>query len=217
MAETRVLKKDVFGEIRLKTTSEGACIERDVRGASPWIRWLARRLLQREARAMAALDGVDGIPELVSVRRDTLKRVFLPGAPMHLARPRDPAFFRKALRLLRQLHRNGVVHNDLAKEPNVLVQDDGTPAFVDFQLAWFTANRGRLFRGLAYEDLRHLLKHKRSYCPQHLTRREKTILANPSAASRFWMGTVKPVYLFVTRRLIGWADREGASDRGARQ
>jgi hypothetical protein len=31
------------------------------------------------------------------------------------------------------------------------------------------------------------------------------------------MGTIKPVYLFVTRRLIGWADREGASDRGARQ
>jgi hypothetical protein len=29
------------------------------------------------------------------------------------------------------------------------------------------------------------------------------------------MKTVKPVYLFVTRRLFGWADREGAGDRGA--
>ncbi len=27
------------------------------------------------------------------------------------------------------------------------------------------------------------------------------------------MGTVKPVYLFVTRRILGWADREGAADR----
>lgn len=215
MAESAVLKKDLFGEIRQATAGAGVCIERDVRSASPWIRWLARRLLQREARAIAALEGVDGIPELISVRRDTLLRVYLPGAPMHHARPRDPAFFSMAFRLLRQMHRNGVAHNDLAKEPNVLVRDDGTPAFVDFQLASFTVNRGRLFRGLAYEDLRHLLKHKRSYCPQHLTQREKTILAHPSAVSRFWMGTIKPVYLFVTRRLIGWADREGASERSA--
>jgi hypothetical protein len=31
------------------------------------------------------------------------------------------------------------------------------------------------------------------------------------------MNTVKPVYLFVTRRLLGWADREGAADRNARE
>jgi hypothetical protein len=27
------------------------------------------------------------------------------------------------------------------------------------------------------------------------------------------MGTGKKLYLFVTRRLLGWADREGAGDR----
>jgi hypothetical protein len=27
------------------------------------------------------------------------------------------------------------------------------------------------------------------------------------------MSTGKPVYRFVTRRLLGWADREGAGDR----
>jgi hypothetical protein len=26
--------------------------------------------------------------------------------------------------------------------------------------------------------------------------------------------TVKPVYLFVTRRILGWSDREGAANRG---
>ena len=75
--------------------------------------------------------------------------------------------------------------------------------------------RGRLFRIAAYEDIRHLLKPKRSYRPDLLTRRERDILATPSPISRVWMGTVKPVYLFVTRHLLGWADREGAGDRGA--
>lgn len=217
MDEIGLLKKDLFGEIRQITAPAGSCIERDVRSASPWVRWLARRLLQREARALAALEGLDGIPDLVSVGRDTLMRMYLPGIAMQHAQPRDPAWFRKAFRLLRRMHRCGVVHNDLAKEPNLLVQDDGEPAFLDFQLAWFAPGRGRFYRTLAYEDLRHLLKHKRTYCPHHLTLREKAILANPSPVSRLWMGTVKPVYLFVTRRLIGWADREGASDRGAQR
>ena len=63
------------------------------------------------------------------------------------------------------------------------------------------------------EDLRHLLKHKRSYCPERLTARERRILARPAMVSRLWMAMGKPVYLFVTRRLFGWADREGAGDR----
>ena len=51
--------------------------------------------------------------------------------------------------------------------------------------------------------------------PDRLTVREREILANPSPLSRAWAGTVKPVYLFVTRRILGWADREGAKDRGS--
>ena len=92
----------------------------------------------------------------------------------------------------------------------------GKPAFVDFQLAWFSPRRGRLFRALAHDDLRHLLKHKRTYCKPQLTARERGILARPSMPARFWRRIVKPPYLFVTRVLLGWADREGATDRGAR-
>lgn len=216
MTDSRLLKKDLFGEIRQGHIGEDLCILRDTRSASAWIRWLARRLLRREATVLSALDGVDGTPQLMAVESDRLTRSFLSGTPMQRARPRDPAYFAAAFRLLRQLHRRGVVHNDLAKEPNLLVRDDGSPAFIDFQLAWHARRRGRLFRLLAYEDLRHLLKHKRTYCPQHLTQRERRILANPSRASRAYMRTVKPVYLFITRRLFGWEDREGAGDRGER-
>ena len=216
MAESRLLKKDLFGEIRQSTDGGEAFIVRDSSAASGWLRWLARRLLRREAQALAALTGTDGVPQVRTVETDLLVRSYIAGTPMHRGQPADPAYFKAAARLLRRLHRAGVVHNDLAKEPNLLVRDDGSPAFIDFQLAWFATGRNRLFRLLAHEDIRHLLKHKRTYCPQQLTQRETRILANPTWLSRLWMRSVKPVYLFVTRSVLGWADREGAADRGDR-
>ena len=211
----KLLKKDTFGEVSSFERDGQAIILRDIRPASAWVRWLARRLMNREARALAALDGVDGVPRLIAADRFTLQRSFVAGAPLQVGRPTNPQFFRKAGRLLRTLHRLGVVHNDLAKEPNILLTEDGGVAFIDFQLAACWTSRTRLFRALAREDLRHLLKHKRTYCPSALTDREKAILAEPGVLSRVWMRTVKPVYLFVTRRLLGWRDREGAGDRGS--
>jgi hypothetical protein len=132
---------------------------------------------------------------------------------MHLARPRDPAYFRAASRLLRRLHAAGVLHNDLAKETNWLVTPQGLPALVDFQLASVTRRRGRWARARGHDDLRHLLKHKRTYPPERLTARERGILARPSLPSRVWMATGKKVYLFITRRILHWRDRDGAGDR----
>ena len=154
------------------------------------------------------------MPRLIAHHRDGLQRTYIGGAPLQDARPRDPEFFRLAFRRLCSLHRAGIVHNDLAKEPNILVTDTRQPAFIDFQLAFYSKHRGRIFRALAYDDIRHLLKHKRTYCPDALTVREKRILATPSLPARLWMRTGKPIYLFITRRLLGWADREGAADRG---
>lgn len=134
---------------------------------------------------------------------------------MHRCPPRDPRYFTDALRTLRRLHAAGVVHNDLAKEPNWLVTADGGAALVDFQLAMRPRHRGRLFRALAYDDLRHLLKHKRTYFPSRLTARQLAILERRSPISTLWASTGKPLYRFVTRRLFGWSDREGAGDRYA--
>jgi RIO-like serine/threonine protein kinase len=211
----KILKRDLFGKVVLRNDGPDPVIVRDAAAARWWLRWLARSLLRREAEALAALDGLDGVPQLLRHERQLLVRSFVDGEPAHRARPQLAAWFHSAARLLRRLHRMGVCHNDLAKEPNLLVRRDGSAGIIDFQLAARSQSRGRLFRIAAYEDLRHLLKHKRSYRPDLLTERERRILANPSPVSRIWMGTVKPVYLFVTRRLLGWADREGARDRGS--
>ncbi|MBX3702603.1 MAG: hypothetical protein KF822_02385 [Steroidobacteraceae bacterium] len=209
----KLLKSDLFGAVWQAEDHGRTLVVRDARSARIGLRPLARWLLRREAAALARLDGLAGVPRLVDADRDMLRREWIEGRPMQAARPRHDGYFRAARRLVAAMHRRGVAHCDLAKEPNWLMTPTGGPALVDFQLAWVAPRRGRMFRMLAREDLRHLLKHKRTYCPDRLSARERAILARPGAASRLWMATVKPVYLFVTRRLLGWADREGAGDR----
>jgi RIO-like serine/threonine protein kinase len=206
----QLLKSDTFGTI----SRDGDRVVRDTRQARSWARCLARYLMRRERRALMhlATAGIDGIPAVLSSDRHTLTRTWIEGAPMHLARPRDPAYFRAASRLLRRVHAADVLHNDLAKETNWLVTRDGRPALVDFQLA-SVKRRGKLARARGHDDLRHLLKHKRTYLPDSLTGRERRILATPSLPSRLWMATGKKIYLFVTRRILHWRDREGAGDR----
>ncbi|MDA0707251.1 MAG: serine/threonine protein kinase [Proteobacteria bacterium] len=217
MTESQLLKRDLFGEVRRTTDNGVPVISRDCAGAATGLRWLARWLMRREASALAALADTDGVPELIRLQPDSLLRGYFAGQPMQLARPTDRAYFNNAAPLLRQVHSAGVAHNDLSKEPNFLVREDGSPAIIDFQLAATTRRRGKLFRLAAREDLRHLLKHKRTYCPQYLTARERHILDNLGWASIAVARTIKPAYLFVTRRLLGWEDREGAGDRGATQ
>ena len=121
----------------------------------------------------------------------------------------DLAYFRAARRLLQQLHRRGIAHNDLAKEANWLVLDDGRPAIIDFQLATRGGPRSRWMRLLFREDLRHLLKHKRMYCREALTPVEQRVLKRQSWVRDLWFRTGKPVYRFITRRVLKWEDNEG--------
>ena len=119
------LKRDLFGEVRrVSVQLDGRveeCVRRDITLAARGLRWFARRLAAREARALQALRGLQGVPRLVSWDGRQLVRSWLPGVPMQAAGGVDRAYFREALRLLRRLHSAGLVHNDLAKEPNWLV------------------------------------------------------------------------------------------------
>jgi predicted Ser/Thr protein kinase len=213
---TTNLKSDALGTTRLVHAGAAAYVERDTRTARSSVRWLARRLAAREAAALAALAGVEHVPQLLAFDGAVVRRTFLPGLPLHDAPPPSRAYFVRALRLLRLLHRAGVAHNDLAKEANWLVAPGERCAIVDFQLATTIAGspaRTAHFRRRAYEDLRHLLKHKRTYRPEALTQRQRSVLARPTAATRLWRVLVKPLYLFTTRRVLGWPERAGPAER----
>jgi hypothetical protein len=212
MATTH-FKSGNLGDVRRLTAQGADCIVRDWRHARRGCAWIARLLARREAKALERLSRVDGVPRLITMTPDRLIRSYLPGEVMYRARPRSPGYFRDGLRLLRRMHAAGVAHNDLAKEANWLCTGDGLPAIVDFQLAVCCGRRNRLFRGMAREDLRHWLKHKRFYCAEALTARQRRMLAEPSWPARVWRAGFKPFYLLVTRRLLGWPERAGAEER----
>jgi predicted Ser/Thr protein kinase len=213
-----VLKRDVFSTVErgLLVTDKGevAAVLRRIDRVPWWSFLLARHFLKREARALAIAGRLDVAPPLLFSGRLALVRGWIDGLPLQLARPAgDRAFFRSAKAALRRLHRAGVTHNDLAKEQNWLRTPDGRAVLTDFQLATRFARRSRLFRLAAYEDLRHLLKHKRRYAPASLTPAESRVLARKSLPTRIWMASGKRVYYLVTRGLLRTSDREGGGPR----
>jgi RIO-like serine/threonine protein kinase len=211
--QVRTLKHDALGTIRLVNTGHLAFVERDTRTARWGFRWLARRLARREAAALQALEGVSHVPRLVSFDGAVLHRSFVPGEVLYARPPNSRRYFANALRVLRRMHRAGVTHNDLAKEGNWIAGPDDTAGIVDFQIAIRARRRDARFRRRAYEDLRHFLKHKRTYRPDALTSRQRRVLARPGAGARAWRVLFKPLYRFVTRHVLRWPDRRGPAER----
>ncbi|MEL6118366.1 MAG: serine/threonine protein kinase [Pseudomonadota bacterium] len=215
-----VHKRDVFSET-ISGTLEGVAdfpvVLRRLDGVPFYARPLAGWLARKEIRGLKAVQGIEGCPVLVRVDKTGLLRSWTSGTPLHLAKPTDPAWYRDAKRLLREMRRVGVTHNDIAKPQNWLMTPDGRAAVIDFQLASVHRKRGRLFRTMAREDLRHLLKQKRAYAPELLTPAEIKMLNRKALPSRIWMATGKQLYNFVTRRLMNWSDGEGTEDRIERE
>jgi acyl-CoA synthetase (AMP-forming)/AMP-acid ligase II len=212
-----VLKRDVFSTVergRYRTPQgEVEAVLRRIDGV-PWWSWpVARHLFARERRALGvAPPGI--APALMHAGSKLLVRSWIDGVALHIAKPHgDNRYFLSAKAALRALHRAGICHNDLAKEQNWLRGKDGRAYLTDFQLAVCFRRRGKLFRVAAYEDLRHLLKHKRRYAPEALTPAERRVLARKSIVTRVWMATGKRVYYRVTRGLLNFTDREGGGPR----
>src|ERR1700748_3496811 len=213
-----LLKRDVFSTVeRGRFRSDNGEVDAVLRRLDqvPWWSYIpARHLFARERRALTLARDLDVGPELLWAGRRALVRGFINGVALHQAKPiGDVAYFRSAKLALRKLHRAGICHNDLAKEQNWLRGSDGQAYVTDFQLAACFRSRSRLFRIAAYEDIRHLLKHKRSYAPEALTAVEKRILSKKSLPTRIWMATGKRVYRGITRGVFGFIDREGGGRR----
>lgn len=213
-----VLKQDFFSTVERGLfrgpDGEIEAVLRRIDRVPWWTRQIARHLLKREARALAAAGALGIAPKLLHSGRRALIRSWIEGIALHIAKPvGDRAYFRSAKAALHALHHIGITHNDLAKEQNWLRGTDGRAYLTDFQLALRFSRRGRRFRLAAYEDLRHLLKHKRRYAPDALTASERRVLARKSWVARGWLVTGKQVYLWFTRGLLGFTDREGAGPR----
>lgn len=221
----RVLKRDALGRVELLVGPGGRCVRRVACGSRvPFSRWVGRLLLARERRALGALQGVAGVPRLIedaeskaqgAGRRSELLRSWIEALPLSETRELPIDFFDRLDELVLSLHAQGVCHNDLHKEQNVLVDGDGFPWLVDFQLASRHQAGGMLFQSRVRDDLRHVEKHRRRYTrdgrapgggSEPLRGRGQGIAR--SFLARAWRRAAKPAYHFLTRRVLGWSDGE---------
>jgi serine/threonine protein kinase len=220
----RELKRDVFGRVelvRILPASSSAApdaqlaIRRLATGSSvPFSRLVARLLLARERRALEQLSGLAGVPRLLEGSQDELLRSYQAGVALSATDELALDFFERLAELVREVHARGVCHNDLHKEQNVIVGADGRPSLVDFQLASVHAQGSRMLRSRAREDLRHVEKHRRRYLRDgrgpaelHFDLAQEAPLVR-SRTALVWRRTAKPIYVFVTRKLLSTRDGE---------
>ena len=167
---------------------------KDVHAMHPWVRALyGRRVLRREERVLAALDGMAGVPRLYGrIDADALASEYLAAEP--LQRRLAPARLRRAClafgERVAELHARGVVHLDLRQKRNVLVDAEGGVYLIDFQSAWVLGTRGvrgALLRLLARLDRSAVLKFKARYVPELLDERERRAAARLQFLTRLWV------------------------------
>lgn len=92
-------------------------------------------------------------------------------------------FFDHLLQLLRRIHQAGVVYLDTNKLDNIIIDPDGRPNLVDFQISLHIPKRFLLSSRLAEylrntlqnADLYHFYKHKRKLAPELLTPEERSL------------------------------------------
>lgn len=212
------LKSDAFGSIEQGVffTETGLSIPAIKRNYSihKLYRPLALYLANKEKNALKILAKANhpSLPKLLALNQNYHIRSFIPGESMHRCPERlSPNYFKRSKQLLLIMRRYGIANNDLAKEANWLVTEDGLPAVTDFQLALSFKKNNKLLRIFAHEDLRHLLKHKRKYL--QVGSKELQILNNKTLMSKIYKMTFKKTYLLITRKLLGWKDRVGPEER----
>ncbi|MEN8841290.1 MAG: serine/threonine protein kinase [Octadecabacter sp.] len=213
---TTVHKRDEFSETvsgHLEGAEDAKLVLRKLDGVPFWAKPIASFLARKEVRSLRIVTGIKGTPDLIRVDDEGILRSWSAGIPLNLAKPETAEFYKDAKRILRDLRRRNVTHNDLAKPQNWLMAPDGSAAVIDFQLASVHRRRSKLFRIMGYEDLRHLVKQKRRYAPALLTSAEHKMLARKSLPTRIWMATGKRAYNAVTRGLFSWSDSEGTGNR----
>jgi hypothetical protein len=185
--------------------------------------WVGRTLARRESRALRLLDEVPGIPRDLGpvmaegrVLGNAVAREFVPGSPLRAGYRPDDAFFPALRCMLDALHARCIAYLDLTKRDNVIVDLEGKPHLIDFQIhvrvpkgPLFTPVRRLLFRTDAFHLRKHLARHRRDL----LTEEEATLAKQRPLPNRLWRWFVMRPFQAVRRRvLVAAGVRRGAGD-----
>ena len=170
---TDLVKHDFFAATAFYRDASGNRAVLKVGRVIPWcgvpLKWLGRRLRDREVRIYEKLHDLPNVPRMIARVGETgFLHAFVEGRPLERGKPVPDGFFAELERLMAEVHRRGIAYVDTNKPQNILLGDDGRPHLIDFQISW-DRGPGWLLRRLQREDLYHLRKHRRRMRPDELT------------------------------------------------
>lgn len=182
-----------------------SAVLKDFDGCDKWFALAFGRLLAaRESAALAALNGVSGVPDFIAtVGSRALLMKYVDARPAVKVNAGDDAaaiaesdidwaaFVVQLESLVERLHRTGVAHGDLRSPLNTLVTVNGEPVLVDFTAAflrrgWPVPGRGWVYKKLCEIDRSAVIKmalrvHPQSVTGDQLARHQHRGLLNRSA------------------------------------
>jgi hypothetical protein len=140
------------------------------------MRWLGKRLADRERRTLERLAGLPNIPAPSGAvyadghrLENAVAHEYIPGHPLRKKEEVGPHFFQTLRETINEMHTLGIAYVDLHKRENIIVGENGCPYLIDFQISFDVThprNRcipgvGSIFHRLCEGDIYHLAKHVR--------------------------------------------------------
>jgi len=181
-------------------------------------------MTRSEISKLRRCEGIPAVPQVLArLDAHTYVYEYIEGCSLDDRPPLSADFFERLAEALRQVHARHLVHFDLHKRGNILVDTEGRPHIIDFQIARHIGDRfllsrwlsTRLRRSLQSYDIYHIYKYKRRFQPELLTEAEEKLSYNhswPLQLQRSFAWPYKKIrraclrYLYTKGILAGTAD-----------
>ncbi len=148
---------------------------------------IGRLMTRSEIGKLRRCEGIPAVPQVLArLDAHTYVYEYIEGQTLDDRPPLPADFFDRLAEALRQVHARNIVHFDLHKRGNILIDMQGRPHIIDFQIARHLGDRfllsrwlsARLRRRLQSYDIYHIYKYKRRFQPQFLTEAEERLSYN---------------------------------------
>jgi serine/threonine protein kinase len=185
---------------------------------------IGRLMTSSEIGKLRRCEGIPEVPRVLArLDAHTYVYEYIEGLTLDDRPPLPADFFDRLAQALQQVHARNIVHFDLHKRGNILVDAEGRPHIIDFQIALHIGDRlllsrwlsSRLRRWLQSYDIYHIYKYKRRFQPQLLTEAEEKLSHNHSWPLELQRAIATPYkkmrraclrYLYARGILTGTAD-----------
>jgi hypothetical protein len=181
-------------DILLVETDRGKAIVKDFGRKVLPVRWYGRWQIRREASIYRRLSGIHGVPRYYGrIGKNAMAIEFIPGERISHWKRRElpPALFPRLGKLIEEIHSRGIVHIDLRKRDNILVNAAGEVFIIDFNASFRFSPGGPgsrwLFPALRKIDHFGLLKWKAALAPGQLSEAERNSFQRMTFLRRFWI------------------------------